>query len=155
MRLGCDQGLRRRGKTRPKAPSPTPRLSASSTYWRGPILSLHQTVRLWRGSALKRVVGQGLRLVTACSRRCALRGELGLSAATARKLGMKPNSARRVTIASGRAEVGPSPRQLVLKVSPQVARALRGARKVTVLLEVSAGSQSTEERRASRRLTLR
>ena len=68
---------------------------------------------------------------------------------------MKPKSAGRVTIASGRARVVPSPRKLVLKVPPRIGRALRGARQVTVLLEVSAGSGSTEERQASRRLTLR
>jgi subtilisin-like proprotein convertase family protein len=121
----------------------------------GPILTLDQTVRLRRESALKRVIGSGLRLGTACSRRCALRGELGLSATSARKLGMKPKSARRITIASGRARVGPSPRKLVLKVPPHVGQALRGARQVTALLEVSAGSGSTGQRRASRRLTLR
>jgi hypothetical protein len=68
---------------------------------------------------------------------------------------MKPKSARRITIASGRARVGPSPRKLVLKVPRQVGQALRGARQVTALLEVSAGSGSTGQRRASRRLTLR
>jgi hypothetical protein len=118
-------------------------------------LTLNQTVRLRRQSVLSRVIRSGLRLGTACSSRCALRGELGLSATSARKLGMKPKSARRVTIASGRARVGPSPRKLVLKVPPRIGRALRGARQVTVLLEVSAGSGSTEERQASRRLTLR
>jgi hypothetical protein len=121
----------------------------------GPILTLDQTVRLRRNSGLKRVIAGGLRLGTACSRRCALRGELGLSATSARKLGMKPKSARRITIASGRAMVGPSPRKLILKVPSQVGHALRGARQVTALLEVSAGSGSTGQRRASRRLTLR
>ena len=122
---------------------------------KGRILTLNQTVRVRRQSALNRVIGSGLRLGTVCSSRCSLRGELGLSATSARKLGMRPKSARRVTIASGRARVGPSPRKLVLKVPPRVGRALRGARQVPVLLEVSAGSGSTEERRASRRLTLR
>jgi Proprotein convertase P-domain len=121
----------------------------------GPVLTLDQRVRLRPGSGLKRVIGQGLRLGTACSTRCALRGELGLSAASARKLGMKPKSAGRVTIASGHARAGRSPRKLLLKVPPPVGRALRRARQLTVLLEVRAGSESTEERRASRRLTLR
>lgn len=121
----------------------------------GTALTLERTVTLRRTAGLKRIVSGGMSLWSVCSRSCRLSGALRISAASARRLGMKPKSGARVTIASGRATSGLSPKKLTLEVPGSATKALKAARRVSALLEASTGSSSTGRRSASRPLTLR
>ena len=78
-----------------------------------------------RGAGLARIASRGMRLWAACARRCPLRGELSLSAALARKLGLKPGRAKRYEVASARTTATRTPRMLVLKVRRARARSSR------------------------------
>ena len=71
---------------------------------------------LLRGAGLKRIASRGLRLWAACARRCPLSAELTLSAAQARRLGLKPGRAKRYEVASARTTATGTPRLLMLKV---------------------------------------
>jgi subtilisin-like proprotein convertase family protein len=121
----------------------------------GAPLTLKRRVTLRSSAGLNRIVRRGMSLWTVCSRSCALRGALRLPAARARRLGLKPNGAARVTIASGHTAAGPSPKKLALVVRSSARMALREAQRVTALLQASAGSEGSARRGASRRLTLR
>ena len=68
-------------------------------------LTVKRGVSLMRGAGLARIASRGMRLWAACARRCPLRGELSLSAALARKLGLKPGRAKRYEVASARTTV--------------------------------------------------
>ena len=121
----------------------------------GSQLTLRRPVTLRSAAGLKRIAARGMSLWTVCSKSCVLRGALRISAASARRLGLKPKSAERLTIASGRAATSLSPKKLTLEVSSSAKKALRGAKRLTALLKASTGSASTGRRSASRRLTLR
>jgi hypothetical protein len=121
----------------------------------GSELALKHTVTLRRSAGLSRVVSRGMGLWSVCSTKCEMRGALRISAANARKLGLKPKSGARVTIASGRATSGRSAKKLTLEVRSAAKKVLRGASRLSALLEASAGSAATGRRTASRSLTLR
>ena len=91
---------------------------------------LSRSVALRRDAGLRRIASRGLSLWTICSRACPLNARMTVSAATARKLGLKASGRGRVEIAAGRTSAGTSPKQLRLKVPAGMRRALGRARKV-------------------------
>ena len=95
---------------------------------------------LRRSAGLKRIASRGLRLWAACARRCPLSAKLTLSAAQARRLGLKPGKAKRYQLASGRTTATTSPKVLVLAVRRSARKPLAQARRVGALLEAVAGS---------------
>ncbi len=109
----------------------------------GAALSFRRTVKLRRSAGLARVLNGGMSLWTVCSKSCALRGVL------------RRSSGSPATIASGRVNGGRSPRKLRLAAPASARNALRGARRVSALLEVSALSGGGSARTASRGLILR
>jgi subtilisin-like proprotein convertase family protein len=121
----------------------------------GTELTLERTVSLRSSAGLDRIVRRGMGLWGICSKSCTLRGALRVSAAKARKLGLEPNSRSRVTIASGRSSAGRSPKKLILEIASSARGELLRADRVRALLEATAASAGTGQRRASRRLTLR
>jgi subtilisin-like proprotein convertase family protein len=102
-------------------------------------LTFKRAISLRRGAGLERIASRGLRLWAACARRCPLSAELTLSAAQARRLGLKPGRASRYQVASGRTTGTTTPRVLTLKVRRNARRPLARARKVGTLLEAVAG----------------
>jgi subtilisin-like proprotein convertase family protein len=110
------------------------------TLTEGPAkLTIERTISLRRGAGLKRIASRGLRMWAACARRCPLSAELTLSAAQARRLGLKPRRAKRYEVAAGRTTATRSPRVLALKVRRGARRALARARRVGTVLEAVAG----------------
>ncbi len=77
---------------------------------------LSRSVALRRDAGLRRIASRGLSLWTICSRACPLSARMTVSAAAARKLGLKVSGRGRVEIAAGRTSAGTSPKQLRLKV---------------------------------------
>ena len=118
-------------------------------------LTLERKVTLRRSAGLERITRRGMRFWAVCSKACGLRGALRISAASARNLGLKATGGERVTIASGRTSTGLTPKKLVLEVPSSSKKSLRNARKLTAILEATAGSASTGQRSARRSLTLR
>jgi subtilisin-like proprotein convertase family protein len=119
-------------------------------------LVLSRTISLRRSAGLRRIVSHGLRLWSVCSERCPLSGKLSVSAAVARRLGLKARGTARMDVASGRATVpAGSPTRLTLKVHRAAKKALRKARRVRTLLEAVAGTAPNPRRTAARGLTLR
>jgi subtilisin-like proprotein convertase family protein len=121
----------------------------------GTAFSLERTVVLRSSAGPRRIARGGMGLWGVCSRACSLHGALRISAANARKMGLKGNGASRITIASGDSNAGPTPEKLTLRVASSAKEALREARRVSAVLEASAGSRGTARRTASRRVTLR
>jgi hypothetical protein len=110
------------------------------TLTEGPAkLTIERTISLRRGAGLKRIASRGLRMWAACARRCPLSAELTLSAAQARRLGLKPGRMKRYEVAAGRTTATRTPRVLALKVRRSARRALARARRVGALLEAVAG----------------
>ena len=119
-------------------------------------LSLNRTISLRRSAGLRRVASQGLRLWAVCSERCPLSGKLTLSAKDARRIGLKPRGSARMQVAAGRttAPAGKAIR-LTLKVRRGAKKAMSNARRVSALLEATAGAAPNPTRPVSRAITLR
>jgi hypothetical protein len=92
-----------------------------------------------RVAGLRRIASRGLRLWAACARRCPLSAELTLSAAQARRLGLKPGRARRYEVAAGKTTGTRTPKVLKLSVRRSARTALARAHRVGALLEAVAG----------------
>jgi subtilisin-like proprotein convertase family protein len=119
-------------------------------------LVLSRTISLRRSIGLRRIVSRGMRLWAVCSKSCPLSGKLSVTAATARRMGLRPRGSARTDVASGRANLPTgSPTRLTLKVRSGAKEALRKARGVRVLLEATAGAAPSPRRTASRAITLR
>jgi subtilisin-like proprotein convertase family protein len=120
-------------------------------------LVLSRAISLRRSAGLRRIVSRGLRLWAVCSERCALSGKLSVSAAVARRLGLRPRAgSARMDVAGGRANApAGSPTRLTLKVHRGARDALRKARRVRTLLEAVAGTAPNQRRTATRAMTLR
>ena len=118
-------------------------------------LTLKRPVQLRQAGGLRRVASRGLRLWAVCARSCPLRGELTISARGARRLGLRPGSARRMEVASGRTTATRTPKVLTLAVRRSVRRALERARQVGALLEAAAGTAPEPVRTAKLSTTLR
>ena len=113
-------------------------------------LTVKRTVSLRRAAGLRGSRAAGMRLWAACARaaaRCS--GELTLSAAQARELGLKPGRAKRYEVASGRTTATRTPKVLTLKVRRAARKALARARRVAALLEAVAGRPPTRCARRS------
>jgi subtilisin-like proprotein convertase family protein len=121
----------------------------------GSKLTLKRTVSLRRSAGLKRIASRGLRLWAACARRCPLSAKLSLSAAQARRLGLKPGKAKRYQLASRRTTASRTPKVLVLAVRRSARKALGKARQVAALLEAVAGTAPEPLRTAKLSTTLR
>jgi hypothetical protein len=116
---------------------------------------MRRTVALRQAAGLKRIASHGLKMWAVCARRCPLSVSLTLSAAQARMLGLKPGTAARFEVASGRITATRSPKALGLKVHRAARRALARARRVSALLEAVAGAPPEPLRSARLSTTLR
>jgi len=121
----------------------------------GSKLTLKRAVSLRRSAGLKRIASRGLRLWAACVRQCPLSAKLTLSAAQARRIGLKPGNAKRYRLAARRTTAGRTPKVLVLAVRRSARKALGRARRVAALLEAVAGSAPEPLRTAKLSTTLR
>jgi subtilisin-like proprotein convertase family protein len=117
-------------------------------------LTINRTIQLRREAGLRRIASRGLKLWAACARTCPLSAELTLSAAQARRLGLKPGKAKRYEVASGRTRVTRTPKTLALKVRRSARKALARARRVGALLEAVAGTAPNPLRTAKVSTTL-
>ena len=118
-------------------------------------LAVERNVTLRRSGVLRRVAKRGLRLWVACARRCALRGELSLSAREARRLGIRHRGSRRYELATGRVTGTRAPKVLALTVRRSARTTVGRARRVGALLEAVAGAAPNPVRTAKLSKTLR
>jgi hypothetical protein len=118
-------------------------------------LTLSRAVSLRRSGDLRRMSDNGLRFWVVCSERCPMSGKLTVSAASARRIGLRARGSVRVMIASGNVSApARSPASLTLKVRRGAKKALRKAARLTAVLEAVAGSAPDPQRPAKRSLTL-
>jgi subtilisin-like proprotein convertase family protein len=122
----------------------------------GRTLSLDRTISLRRSAGLRRIASKGLRLWAACSELCPLSGNLTISAKDARRIGLRPPGSARMRVATGRAnaEAG-KPTRLTLNVRRGARKAMSNARRVSALLEATAGVAPNPSSTVSRTITLR
>jgi hypothetical protein len=102
-------------------------------------LTMKRSISLRRGAGLGRIASRGLRLWAAATRSSPLSGSLSVSAAQARRLGLKPGKRKRLTIATAEMTATRSPKLLTLKLGRKARRAFTSARRVGALLEAVAG----------------
>jgi subtilisin-like proprotein convertase family protein len=115
----------------------------------GAPLTVKRTVVLLRDAGPRRIASRGLRLWAACARSCPLRAQLTVTARAARKLGLKPGSARRYELAAGRVTATRTPQTLSVKVHRSARRALTRASRVSALLEAVGGTTPSRTARLS------
>jgi subtilisin-like proprotein convertase family protein len=149
VRLGRRARVALRGRALTKATLTVTLTEGSSK------LTLKRSVSLRRSAGLKRIASRGLRLWAACARPCPLSAKLTLSAAQARRLGLKPGKAKRYQLASRRTTATRTPKVLVLTVRRSARKALARARQVGALLEAVAGTAPEPLRTAKLSRTLR
>jgi subtilisin-like proprotein convertase family protein len=121
----------------------------------GAKLTITRTIDLRRTVGLRRIASRGMRLWAVCARTCPLSAQLTLSAAQARRLGLKPGHAKRYELAAGRTTATRTPKVLALKVHRSARRALARAHRVGALLEAIAGKAPNPRRVAKLSTTLR
>jgi subtilisin-like proprotein convertase family protein/subtilisin family serine protease len=121
----------------------------------GSKLTVKRTVSVRRAAGLQRIASRGMKLWAACVRRCPLGVELTLSAAQARKLGLKPGKAKRYELGSRRTAATRRAKMLSLTIRRSARRALSRARRVSALLEAVAGTAPDPVRVAKLSTTLR
>ena len=112
-------------------------------------------VTLRRSAGLRAMARRGLGLWAVCSESCPLRGLLTVSKAQARRAGIKPAVAARVTIATGSATGGATPARLTLRVPAKLRADVSAASELTSRLQVVAGTAPQLDRSATRVLSLR
>jgi subtilisin-like proprotein convertase family protein len=112
-------------------------------------MTVKRTLTLLREAGPRRIASTGLRLWAACARRCPLRAQLTVSATAARRLGLKPGTASRYELGSGRITATPAPKTLNVRVHRGPRKALARARKVSALLEAVAGTTPSRSARLS------
>jgi subtilisin-like proprotein convertase family protein len=122
----------------------------------GRTLPLNQTISLRRSFGLRRIASHGLRLWAMCSEQCPLNGKLTLSAKEARRIGLRPRGSARVQVAAGRT-TAPARKasRLTLNVRRGAKKAMSNARRVSALLEATAGAAPNPRTPVSRGITLR
>jgi hypothetical protein len=121
----------------------------------GAPLTVKRKVTLLRTLGPARIARRGLRYTVACARTCSLGGSATIAPRSARRLGLRPGEAKRYRLASGTATVGRTPKLLKLGVRRAARGPLRVARKVSVLVELTAGRAPEPSRTASLSRTLR
>jgi hypothetical protein len=117
-------------------------------------LTLKRSITLRRGAGLRRIASRGLRLSAAATRSSPLSASLSLSAAQARRIGLKPGKRKRLTVAATDTTAGRTPKVLTLKLGRKARRAFTEARRVAALLEAVAGEAPEPLRTAKLSKTL-
>ena len=148
---GVKVGVSRRVRTAlRRSRGTTATLSASAGS-----VSLSRAIALRPELSPARIASRGLKLAGICSTQCRMSARLIVSAATARRLGIR-SSGRSVAIGSGSVNAaGSAPQTFTVRVASSVRRALSRARAAALTLEVTvAGGAGTASRRATRRVTL-
>jgi hypothetical protein len=101
-----------------------------------------------------RVASRGLKLAGECSTSCSMSARLIVSAATARRLGIR-TSGGAVAIGNGSARAAAAaPVTFTARIARSVRAALSRARGAELTLEVTVTGNGTASRRATRRITL-
>jgi hypothetical protein len=119
----------------------------------GPV-SLARAITLRPKLSPSRVARGGLRLAGICSSQCTMNARLIVSAATARRLGVR-TSGGSVAIGSRRVDAAGSTGQaFTVRVFRSARRALSRAKAAPLTLEVTVNGTGTATRRAARRITL-
>jgi subtilisin-like proprotein convertase family protein len=119
-------------------------------------LSLNRTISLRRSAGLRRIATHGLRLWAVCSERCPLSGKLTLSAKDARRIGLRPRGLKRMQVAAGRVTAPAGKATLLtLKARRGAKKAMSNARRLSALLEATAGAEPNPRTPVSRAFTLR
>jgi subtilisin-like proprotein convertase family protein len=122
----------------------------------GRTLPLNRTISLRRSFGLRRVASHGLRLWAVCSERCPLNGTLTLAAKEARRIGLRPRGSARTQVAAGRTTaLARKASRLTLKVRRGAKKPMSNARRVSALLEATAGAAPNPRTPVSRAITLR
>jgi hypothetical protein len=130
-----------------------PKLSVTLTQGTAK-LTLKRTISLRAGAGLSRVASRGLKLWAAATRSSPLSASLSVSAAQARRIGLKPGKGKRLTVATGSTTATTAPKLLTLKVRRSARKALARARRVGTLLEAVAGEAPEPLRSAKLSKTL-
>jgi hypothetical protein len=117
-------------------------------------VSLARAVALRPAVSPSRLASRGLRLAGACSAACTIDARLIVSAATARRLGIR-TSGRSVAIGNGRVSTATgAARSLTARIARSARAALSRARGADLTLAVRVSAPGTATRRATRRITL-
>jgi hypothetical protein len=117
-------------------------------------VSLARSVALRSRLSPSRLASRGLKLAGACSSACTIDARLIVSAATARRLGIR-TSGRGVAIGSGRMNpVAGRPATFTARIARSLRAALSRARGAVLTLELRVSAPGTAPRRAVRRITL-
>jgi hypothetical protein len=117
-------------------------------------VSLARSVALRRELSPARIARRGLKLAAVCSKQCTMRARLIVSAATARRLGIRTRGGS-VSIGSGRVHAAAGARAtFTTRIVRRVRAALSRARGADLTLEVRVSAPGTATRRATRRITL-
>ncbi len=117
-------------------------------------LTLKRSISLRRSAGLRRIASRGLKLWAAATRTSPLSASLSLSAAEARRIGLKPGHRKRLAVAATTTTAGGTPTVLALKVGRSVRRAFARVRRVGALLEAVAGEAPEPLRTAKLSKTL-
>jgi subtilisin-like proprotein convertase family protein len=117
-------------------------------------LTLKRSISLRREAGLRRVASRGLKLWAAATRRSPLSGSLSLSAAEARRIGLKPGRRQRLTVATANTTATPTSKVLTLKLGRRVRKAFTRVRRVGTLLVAVAGAAPEPLRTAKLSKTL-
>jgi hypothetical protein len=119
----------------------------------GPV-SMARAITLRPELSPARVASRGLKLAAICSSQCTVAGRLIVSAAGARRLGIR-SGGRSVAIGSATVDASAgSARTFTVRIARSMRRALSRARGADLTLEVIVSGPATGSRRATRRVTL-
>jgi len=100
------------------------------------------------------VASRGLKLAGICSAQCTVASRLIVSAAAARRLGIR-SGGRSVAVGSAKVDASASAaRTFTVRIARSVRRALSRAKRADLTLEVTVSGPGTALRRATRRVTL-
>ncbi|HEV7845196.1 MAG TPA: S8 family serine peptidase [Thermoleophilaceae bacterium] len=131
------------------------RAGATATF-----ASISGSAKLSRAIALRptlkpsRIASRGLKLAGICSTQCTISARLIVSAATARRLGIR-SGGRSVAIGSARiTAAGSAAQTLTVRIARNMRSALARARRADLTLEVTVTGAGTASHRATRRITL-
>jgi hypothetical protein len=117
-------------------------------------VSLSRAVALRPELSPARIASRGLKLAGVCSTQCTMRARLIISAATARRLGIR-SGGRSLAIGSGRTDAAAATaKSFTVRIAASVRRKLSRARAADLALEVTVTGAGTAARRATRRITL-
>jgi subtilisin-like proprotein convertase family protein len=147
--------LNRRARTALRGRALTKATLTATLTEGGSKLTVKRTVSVRQAAGLRRIASRGMKLWAACVRRCPLSATLTLSAAQARKLGLKPGNAKRYELGARRITATRSARTLSLVIRRSARKAISRARRVSALLEAVAGTAPDPVRVAKLSTTLR